>query len=107
MPNNRMRVHRTLCKILGCEEIGDECRCHFQRPSNRNMAYPAIVYRLSDIPTSFANNRPYVATEQYQLTLIDKNPESEYIEDITRLPHVRFVRFFVMDGLNHWVYNIY
>lgn len=107
MPNNRLRVHQTLCNVLGCAEIGEECRCHYQRPSNRNMVYPAIVYRLSGIPTSFADNTPYVTTGQYQLTLIDRNPESEFVEEITKLPKARFVRFFIADGLNHWIYNIY
>lgn len=107
MLNNRMIVHRTLCKILGCEEIGDECRCHLQRPSNRKMVYPAIVYRLSDIPTFPANNKPYITEGLYQLMLIDKDPESEYVEEIAKLPKAKFVRFYVVDGLNHWVFNIY
>lgn len=107
MPNNRLMIHRILCNVLGCEEVGDECRCHFQRPSNRNMVYPAIVYRLADVNTSFADNIPYIAVDSYQLTLIDRDPESKYLEEIKKLPKASFVRFFVTDNLNHWVYNIY
>lgn len=107
MLNNRLTVHQTLCNILGCASIGEECRCHFQPGSNVRLIYPAIVYRLYDIPANYADNMPYVITGTYQLTLIDRNPESEYVELIAALPKASFVRFYIADGLNHWIYNIY
>lgn len=107
MPNRRMQIHRVLCDILDCSEIGPECRCHFQADSNVRLKYPAIVYKLQDIPMFYADNIPYVGDELYKLTLIDRNPESPYVKCITMLPKVKFVRFFVADNLNHWVYTIY
>lgn len=107
MANRRLEIHRSLCKILECETIGPECRCHFQPASNVRMVYPAIVYQLSDVIGRHADNRPYIENSIYQLTLIDRDPESKYAEAIKKLPKINFVRFFVADNMNHWVFNIY
>lgn len=107
MPNSRRKIHRILCDVLECAEIGAGCRCHFQPGSNIRMVYPAIVYQLSDIPAKFADNKVYITTPIYQLTLIDKDPESKYVYRLSKLPTSRFVRFFIVDNLNHWVFNIY
>lgn len=107
MPNRRLEIHRVLCNILDCPEIGDECRCHFQPDSNVRLKYPVIIYKLQDLPMFYADNIPYLGYELYELTLIDRNPESLYVSCIAALPKAKFVRFFVSDNLNHWVFQIH
>lgn len=106
MSNRRLEIHQSLCDILECPDIGPECRCHFQPGSNVLLKYPAIVYKLRDVPTVYADNAPYLFVDTYDLTLMDKNPESVYAEMIKHLPKVRFVRFFVSSNINHWVFTI-
>lgn len=105
--SKRMMIHQILCDLMECETEGDGCRCHFQPPSNIRMKYPAIVYELSDISILSADNKIYHAEEVYILTLIDKNPDSKYLERLKLLPKINFSRFNVYDNLNHWVFTIY
>lgn len=102
-----MKIHQILCDVMGCETEGDRCRCHFQPPSNVRMVYPALVYELSDIQIWQADNKHYHAEEVYMLTLMDKNPDSKYLEKLKYVPNVSFNRFYVVDGLNHWVFTIH
>lgn len=105
--SKRMKIHQILCDILECETEGDRCRCHFQPPSNVRMIYPAIVYELSDIPIWHADNKSYHAEDVYTLTLIDKNPDSKYLEKLKVTPNVSFSDFYVGDNLNHWIFTIH
>lgn len=105
--SKRMKIHQILCDVMECETKGNHCRCHFQPPSNIRMAYPAIVYELSDVPILHADNKPYHAEEVYMITLIDKNPDSKYFEKLKYVPNVNFSRFFKADNLNHWIFTIH
>jgi len=80
---------------------------YFQPPENVQMVYPAIVYQRDTGSTTFANNRPYGYEQQYQLTLISRDPDSELREQIGALPKASHARFYVADNLNHDVFSIY
>lgn len=80
---------------------------YFQPPENVKMSYPAIVYSLDDIWHDHADNLPYISKNAYQITLIDRNPESEFVSEISSLPLCSFDRFYVADNLNHWVFTMY
>lgn len=71
------------------------------------MNYPAIVYALEDINNKHADDGVYLSPRRYQVTLIDKNPDSEYIGKLAALPMCRFVRHFKSDNLNHYIYSIF
>jgi len=71
------------------------------------MSYPAIVYRRDFADTGFANNGPYRNMKRYQVTVIDRNPDSTIPEQLRMLPLCEFNRFFVADNLNHDVYNLF
>lgn len=43
----------------------------------------------------------------YSLTLVDKNPDSEYVDKLSEMPLCRFGRFYTKDNLNHWVFEIF
>lgn len=80
---------------------------YFQPPANVQMQYPAIVYQRDNAHTEFANNRPYSGAVRYQVTVIDRNPDSDIPKKVASLPLCIFSRFFTANGLNHDVYTLY
>ena len=71
------------------------------------MNYPAIVYARKTIDNSYANNSVYKQNYAYEITVIDKNPDSEIVNKISKLPTCRFDRHFKSDNLNHDVFTLY
>jgi hypothetical protein len=80
---------------------------YFQPPPNTQMSYPAIVYELDAIDTTFANNLPYNRTKRYQVTIMDTDPEGVTSDKVGALPMSSFARRFVADGIVHDVYRLY
>lgn len=80
---------------------------YFQPPSSVTMQYPCIVYQRDDADTKFADDSPYSYTQRYQVTLIDRNPDSTLFDAIRILPLCRYDRSFATEGLNHDVFNLY
>lgn len=98
----RLQLQTILENIIGKGNV------YFQPPSNVSMTYPCIVYSLDSARTSFADNLPFIFKKRYQITLIDKNPDSSYINTIgTSLPSCVFNRHFTADYLHHFVYTIF
>ena len=98
---SRLELHETLCEVLGNGYV------YFQPPTSLKMKYPCIRYSLSGIEGTHANNSLYKTDKSYELILIDSNIESEFVEKLMKLPLCRFNRFYIADGLYHWVFNIY
>lgn len=96
-----MELQSVLKTILGSNQV------YFQAPENKKMSYPAIVYELNDIQDIYANNSTYLRHKSYSITLMDKNPDSEFIEAIANLPKSKFNRFFVTENINHWVFTVF
>ena len=88
-------------EIMGSENV------YFQPPATVKMNYPAIVYNLSKIDNTFANNLSYKRARAYQVILIDKNPDSEYVDKILSLPMCSFDRHYKSDNMNHFVFTLY
>lgn len=101
MAKSRLELQDLLESILGSQEV------YYQPPSSINMNYPAIVYSRDDIDNIHADNKVYMQTLAYQLTVIDENPDSEYVRKISQLPRCNFDRHYVSDNLNHDVFIIY
>lgn len=89
------------------ENIMKNKNVYFQPPESLKINYPAIVYERSKIDTIYADDNPYVWNRKYQVTLIDKNPDSVYIKDILKLKKCKHIRHFTVDNLNHDVFEIY
>lgn len=81
--------------------------CYFQPPASIQMKYPAIVYTLSRIDKLHANDDMYKSLTAYQVTLIDKDPNTEFLVPILKLQYCSFDRFYTSDNLNHWVFTLY
>lgn len=80
---------------------------YFQPPASIQMQYPCIVYQRYTALTEFADGIPYVHNKRYQVTVIDQNPDSLIPDLIAMLPLCVHNRFFVVNNLNHDVFNLY
>lgn len=89
------------------EAVSASEHVYFQPPANVQMQYPAIVYNLDSADTLFSGNNPYRYTKRYQVSVIDRNPDSLVPDKLAALPMCTFSRFFTADGLNHTVFNLY
>lgn len=101
MGRPRSELQSLLRDVLGSSQV------YFQKPSNTQMLYPAIVYKYDYASTRFGNNLPYSITKRYEITVMDRNPDSDIPDKIAKLPMCVFDRFFVVDGLNHFVYKLF
>jgi hypothetical protein len=80
---------------------------YFQPPVNIQMQYPCIIYARDDSESEFSGNRLYIHTKRYQVTVIDRNPDSDLPDTVEELPLCSFSRYFAVANLNHYVFNLY
>ena len=99
--NDRLKLHEILCEALGSRNV------YFQPPSSIQMKYPAIVYSRSNINQKNATGNPYITNLSYDVTLIDKNPDSPIVKSILEIPYCSYGRHYVSDNLNHDSFTIY
>lgn len=97
----RLDLHELLCDLLGSRNV------YYQSPPSVLMNYPAIRYRRVRIDNQHANDGVYSSQNQYELTVIDDDPDSTIPDRVNRIPSARFIRPYVADNLNHWVFEIY
>jgi len=95
----RLQLHDLLIEMV--DDV------YFQPPSNIKMQFPCILYVMDDSHSEFADNRPYLQAKRYQVTVVDRNPDSPLPDLVEDLPLCRFERRFATDELNHWVYNVF
>ena len=98
---NRLDLQTKLENILGSRNV------YFQPPPSVKLKYPAIVYSRNRVNSTYANNVAYRNMTLYDVSLIDKNPDSPFIEKILALPYCSHDRSYTADNLNHDVFNIY
>jgi hypothetical protein len=96
----RLELQALLESLLGTNKV------HFQPPQTFVMSYPCIVYRRSKISTKFASNNPYIHNDQYTLTVIDPNPDSDIPDKLKAMPMCIFDVNFTFDNLNHTVFKL-
>lgn len=97
----RLALQTLLEETLGSRNV------YFQPPSNISMRYPCIVYSRDDVDVIFADNDPYRLLTRYQVSVIDRDPDSEIPHRVASLPKCRFNRFYTSDNLNHDVFTLY
>jgi len=98
---DRLLLQADLEALLGSSNV------YFQPPNNLAMQYPCIVYKRDAADTKFADNAPYSYTKRYQVTVIDKNPDSLIPDKVAALPLCVFNRHFTAGSLNHDVFILY
>lgn len=99
---NRLELHEKLCEILGSRNV------YFQPPESFKLSYPCIVYSKYVGVTRNADNKRYNYIDLYNLTVIDRDPDSTIEDDLVEaFQYCRPERHFVSDNLNHTVLSLY
>lgn len=98
---NRPELQMIFENLLGSRNV------YFQPPPSVQMKYPAIVYSRKKLDNDFADNSVYKQDVAYEVTVIDKDPDSEIVHDVSLLPRCTFDRHFESDNLNHDVFTLY
>lgn len=80
---------------------------YFQPPENLTIVYPCIVYMRDEIDKKFADNGSYHRTTRYQVTVIDRSPDSIIVEKVADLAMCIFARHFVTENLHHDIFSLY
>jgi hypothetical protein len=102
MGRSRLDLHAELVEVTP--------NVYFQPPSNSTMQilqYPCIVYQRDFSQVDFADDIPYKGSKRYQLTVIDRNPDSDIPDVIEAMRYCAFSRFLVADDLNHFIFRLY
>ena len=100
--DKRLELHQILTEVLGSDEV------HFQAPTNRRLTYPCIIYRIENGDSRFADNKAYMYSTRYQITYIDREPDSDFaVRLIKRLPKCVYDQRYEIDNLYHDVLNLY
>lgn len=98
---SRLELQTLLESLIGSSNV------YFQPPPNLNMAYPCIVYKISDADTKFAGNVPYRYTKRYMITIMDSDSDSQIPDKIAMLPTCIFDRSYVANNLYHTVFLLH
>lgn len=80
---------------------------YFQPPNNIKIKYPAIIYQRSEIKADYASNFVYNTKTLYSVTVIDKNPDSDIVKNVSNMLTSKHDRHFVSDNLNHDTFTIF
>lgn len=97
----RLELHSTLKTLLGTDQV------YFQPPPTVSMDYPCIVYRRDYEQIEYADGSPYFHKKRYQVTVIDRDPDSIIPDKIAELPLCSYDRFYTADNLNHDVFRLF
>lgn len=102
-----MGTRKELNDILS-EIIEDEDRVYFQPPESIKLKYPCIIYNRVSGLSRFADDRTYFTKKKYDITVIDKDPDSPIPDKISEnIKGVNYDRHYVADNLHHDVFNLY
>lgn len=99
--DRRLELSQILNGIQGVK------KAYFQPPKSEKLEYPCIIYKLRSIDSKFANDKPYNNRDGYQITIVDRNPDSKIRQWFMNQPLCKFDRFYTADNLNHWVFVFY
>lgn len=80
---------------------------YFQPPPTVKMEYPCIIYKRDHIDIRHADNAPYKNKTRYMVTVVDRDPDSQIPYLVAALPTCLFSRNFVVDNLNHDIFNLF
>lgn len=97
---SRLELHDQLLSL--CPNV------YFQPPSNTSMKYPCIVYNKTNRMRLYGSDVIHFTKQEYRLTIIDKNPDSEIAETAEKtLQYCGIDQYYTIDNLNHTVVSLY
>lgn len=99
---SRLELQTELEELLGSTNV------YFQPPESKKLQYDCIVYYRSNIDTNKADNRNYIMTDRYDVTIIYRNPDNDLPKRmLDRFRYCTHSRFFTVDNLYHDVFTLY
>lgn len=97
---SRLELHDELLKFVP--------KVYFQPPANIQMAYPCIVYNKTGKDRKFGNDGVYLSTQEYQLMVIEHDPDSGVSDEIEKhFTSCVISQYYTVDNLNHTTLNLY
>ena len=99
--DRRLELQSLLETVLGSENV------YFQPPPSLKMEYPCIVYSRDSADTKYAGNLLYGRYQGYQVTVIDRAPDSAIPLQVATIPLCRYARFYTAENLNHDVFTLF
>lgn len=99
--DDRLYLHEKLCEILGSRNV------YFNPSESVKISYPSIIYSLSAIKNSLADNIKYSSRKRYLVILVDKNPDSIYVNKINEITLGFFDRSYTVNNLYHFAFYVY
>jgi hypothetical protein len=99
MAQLRLSLHEVLLELT--EHV------YFQAPPTYKMQFPCILYSRDGTSAQHADNELYRHAKRYQVTVIDRDPDSELAEQVEALQWCSFERRFAADDLNHYVFTLF
>ena len=97
----RVDLQRKLEGLLGSTNV------YFQPPDDTKLQYPCIVYHLDGATSDYASNTDYRVKKFYQVTYIDRRPDSVIVDALITYPYSSLNSTMRVEGLNHYVFRIY
>jgi hypothetical protein len=80
----------------------------FQPPENVKLRYPCVIYNYDSDYFRHADDKGYYARPQYEITVIEKDPDSMLWTKIAEhFDYCRHNRRFTADNLYHDVLGLY
>lgn len=101
MAKDRLSLQSDLITLLGSTNV------YFQPPSSLKLKYPCIIYKLDDVDGVTANDKKYLKSYRYLVTVVDADPDTSIYKKVLDLPLSAFETHFVSDNLNHYVCSLY
>lgn len=101
MAPRRHELQAVLETLLGSRNV------YYQPPHTLQIQYPCIVYELSRSEARYADDVKYNKHRKYQVTVIDRNPDSEIPDYVEALPYCSMETTYVSDNLNHFVFSLH
>lgn len=97
---SRLELHDELLKFIPT--------VYFQPPSTVVMKYPCIVYGKSPKSREFGNDSIYLSTQQYQVTVIERDPDSTIADSIEKyFQNCVISQNYTTNNLHHTTLNLY
>src|SRR3954452_14600957 len=99
----------TMAPRLELQSLLEEVTAHvyFQPPANIQMQYPCIIYSRDGTSAEHADNGLYRHAKRYQITVIDRDPDTKLADKVETLRFTSFETAFAKDDLNHYVFSTF
>ena len=99
---SRLNLQTELEEILGSKQV------YFQPPESVHLKYPAIIYKKSAGAAKHADNIPYNFRNRYKITIIDKDPDADWVNKmLKRFKYVYVEAEYASENLNHFQFTMY